>query len=126
MAIKKMSGLTRKWLNALRSGEYKQTSSCLRNSNNEFCCLGVAVDVMAPSTWLKTIDDYGEYSYRMLGETSTITDDEFNRFVPYYIQNRLPFGVSAETLIVLNDGGYTFAQIADIIESWWGDNPRKK
>jgi len=126
MVIKKMSGLTRKWLNALRSGEYKQTSSCLRNSNNEFCCLGVAVDVMAPSTWLKTIDQWGEYSYRKFGDTSTITDDEFNRFVPQYIQSILPFGVSAETLIKLNDEGYTFAQIADIIESWWGDNPRRR
>ena len=125
MAIKKMSGLTRKWLAALRSGEYKQAKGCLRNVNNEFCCLGVAVDVMSPSTWLKTLNSYDEYSYRKFGQSEIISDEEFNRFIPMYIQNTLPFYVCVDTLTYLNDGGYTFVQIADIIESWWGDYPRK-
>lgn len=126
MAIKKMSGLTRKWLNALRSGEYKQGKGFLRSADGKFCCLGVAVNVMAPSTWLKTIDSYDSYSYRKFGQTDLITDEEFNRFIPKYIQNRLDFVVDADMLANLNDMGYTFTEIADIIESWWSDHPRKK
>lgn len=34
----------RKWLDALRSGEYKQGRGTLRSDNN-FCCLGVACDI---------------------------------------------------------------------------------
>lgn len=31
-----------KWVEALRSGEYQQGSSCLKDSRNNYCCLGVA------------------------------------------------------------------------------------
>lgn len=31
----------KKWLAALRSGEYKQGKQTLRTSDNKFCCLGV-------------------------------------------------------------------------------------
>ncbi len=127
MSKHKIPNITKKWIAALRSGEYNQCTYGLRNKDNEFCCLGVAVDIMAPSTWLKTLNSDGFYSYRSLGSTGLISNDEFNRFVPFYIQNRLPFHVSVDTLIALNDDeGYTFAQIADIIESWWGDNPRRR
>jgi hypothetical protein len=34
-----------KWVKALRSGKYKQGFSWLRNTNNEFCCLGVLCEV---------------------------------------------------------------------------------
>jgi len=36
-----------KWLDALNSGEYKQTKGTLQN-NNGFCCLGVACKVLVP------------------------------------------------------------------------------
>lgn len=33
------------WIDALRSGAYKQGRSCLKNHNDQFCCLGVLADV---------------------------------------------------------------------------------
>ena len=36
-----------KWLEALRSGKYKQTTGRLQDSKG-FCCLGVACDVLIP------------------------------------------------------------------------------
>ena len=35
-----------KWLQALRSGEYKQGKNCLR-ADDKFCCLGVLTDIYA-------------------------------------------------------------------------------
>lgn len=40
------------WLEALRSGLYRQGRGRLRRSrNNTFCCLGVLCDVIAPKDW---------------------------------------------------------------------------
>lgn len=33
------------WVEALRSGKYKQGTGALRNDKNEYCCLGVLCDV---------------------------------------------------------------------------------
>jgi len=45
--------LKAKWIEALRSGRYKQGRGFLRNANDEFCCLGVLCDIVDPSRWEK-------------------------------------------------------------------------
>lgn len=45
--------LKTKWLEALRSGKYKQGRSALRTIQDEFCCLGVLCDIVAPDAWSK-------------------------------------------------------------------------
>lgn len=53
-----------KWIEALRSGNYKQGRGQLRNHRNEYCCLGVLCDIHAQETgrkWSKNNYD-GEYS----------------------------------------------------------------
>jgi hypothetical protein len=39
-----------KWLEALRSGKYQQTTGELRGGD-KFCCLGVLCDVAKPGAW---------------------------------------------------------------------------
>ena len=62
--------LKRKWLKALRSGEYNQIEGELR-SRKGHCCLGVLCDVLDPSRW----DDYDydgldvEFEGALLAET---------------------------------------------------------
>lgn len=46
-----MNDLARRWVEALRSGKYKQGRGVLRTSNNSFCCLGVLADVYNPELW---------------------------------------------------------------------------
>jgi hypothetical protein len=48
--------LKTKWLAALRSGEYTQTSGSLRD-NDGHCCLGVLCDVIDHTAW---VDDFDE------------------------------------------------------------------
>jgi hypothetical protein len=40
-----------RWLKALRSGEFKQGTRCLRSQQDQYCCLGVAYEVNG-GTWL--------------------------------------------------------------------------
>ena len=48
--IKFTQELKDKWLEALRSGEYSQTTETLKDENG-FCCLGVLCDVIDPDGW---------------------------------------------------------------------------
>lgn len=40
-----------KWLEALRSGRYAQGRCYLRTGANEFCCMGVALDLIDSTQW---------------------------------------------------------------------------
>jgi len=42
-----MNANLKKWIDALRSGDYKQGMYKLRSRAEEYCCLGVACDVYA-------------------------------------------------------------------------------
>lgn len=49
-----------RWVEALRSGRYKQTRSVLRNPDTGgMCCLGVVCDLVEPFGW-DGIDEIGE------------------------------------------------------------------
>ncbi|QGT54331.1 hypothetical protein b3_0087 [Synechococcus phage B3] len=106
-----------KWVAALRSGEYQQTTGCLRSSEG-FCCLGVLTDL-----YLKEHDEEwggfikgSEYVLpgwvRMWAEVSTNP-----HVLNTHYSDRLVLGLAE-----LNDGScfiknrYNFNQIAEVIE----------
>jgi hypothetical protein len=120
---------------ALRSGEYKQTQGCLRQDDS-FCCLGVATDLYIKDTddgewenhnnstlytfknereWekyslVKSIKDYfGFRDYDPEIETLFYRGGE-KAYLDYQV------GSVRVTLASLNDSGFTFDQIADVIE----------
>lgn len=47
----------KKWINALRSGKYKQGRYALQDSNNGYCCLGVACKILIPTKYQFRNDD---------------------------------------------------------------------
>src|SRR5690348_18296721 len=60
--------IKKKWVKALRSGEYKQGTSLLYNSANEtYCCLGVLCDLYTKETKIE---------YRKDGEIKEILPNE--------------------------------------------------
>lgn len=132
----KMPALTQKWVEALRSGKYAQTNGCLKDDSG-FCCLGVAADVIAPSQWLKTKDDQGHYRFRNQKNDAYLPIEDWNRLIPknLKIKNKeysgddwdsefYEFEPSQEEMAELNDSkNLNFNEIADIIETWWTDNP---
>jgi hypothetical protein len=117
MTYQKMDPEAKKaWLEALRSGRYKQGQGKLRREGDEFCCLGVLCDLGQDrdKKWRKV----GLcYAYGSLDDT-TIPPDEV----------RDKSGLNPETVGALwrmNDGvtstgkiqGKPFSEIADWIEA---------
>lgn len=117
--------IKQKWVEALRSGEYKQGKGTLR-TNNLFCCLGVLCDITFPDKWENKLG-----RWFMFGFDGTLPDDvvkttETVKNNPYFnlekVSNRanlekyvfpLP---TASTLSNLNDKGVPFEEIATIID----------
>lgn len=120
------------WLAALRSGEFKQGKGQLGNEyRKEYCCLGVACKVGIIPFFIKDSRirirsftginyescDLSFSNYRLLGlhnsegVFSFIDKNQEERF-------REHVTVGFKALTNLNDRGWTFSQIADLIEAW--------
>lgn len=97
------------WINALKSGKYKQTRHQLRRGD-EFCCLGVLCDLHSKETgdkWdLKSQPKYGSESEAL--PQNVINWADLSSINP-------DFG-PMQTLAEANDGDATFEEIAQIIE----------
>lgn len=114
------------WTDALRSGEYKQGKYALRNTRNEFCCLGVACDLLGivwkdtPKEITKIINNpedpedslkvkFGAYVESTTGAV---------KMPPENVKFPLPeHGPEITQLAKWNDEGKTFEEIADEIET---------
>lgn len=114
--------LKRVWLEALRSGEYKQTKGTLHNlCDGGFCCLGVAAKVWGVATpermGVKEWENYkGEQAPSGAGDPSY-----------YAALEELAGGWARKRFIAkgiaMNDEGKSFAEIADMIEKEWVIDP---
>ena len=100
-----------KWLNALRSGDYKQTKSCLHKGDG-FCCLGVLCDLYGKEhnvEW-KLVDAGIYYEFQDKKAILPLSVIEWAG-----VEDDNP-EICETPLSRLNDTGYTFNEIADIIE----------
>lgn len=121
-----------KWVNALRSGEYSQSGGYLRTASG-YCCLGVLCDLYVKETndsWefddetFVSEDDPNmdpwDYFY-LEGESEFVPPlvrkwAELDAADPYIKVENEDGSVSNEQLVVLNDNGMSFSQLADLIE----------
>ena len=98
--------LKAKWVQALRSGKYKQGQEHLRGIDNTFCCLGVLCDIQR-RRWFRSGTYYGVRTGGNL-DIGGEQDDRLLQSVGYY---------HLSTLIEMNDTGESFEAIADYIET---------
>lgn len=106
---------------ALRSGRYTQGKNYLRRGSC-FCCLGVACDINP---------DLGTWNDELMFSSLSDNKHPFSTFsvLPEPVQRRLGWATPQghldlhdrkgmeQTLLGLNDRGFSFSQIADIIEA---------
>ena len=106
-----------KWVDALRSGKYKQGKNALRTENDEFCCLGVLEDVMGTPCvkggigLVQTIRG-NKYAYHHSKTDFSIGVLTRKTYEDLKITNR-----GQTKLIDMNDSGASFDEIADFIEN---------
>ena len=90
------------WIEALRSGKYKQGTGYLRPNENRFCCVGVLLDVIAPDEW-----DGGAHRHGQIAEMPMDLRETVGLSPP-----------QVDSLYQMNDEyGKTFSEIADYIEA---------
>jgi hypothetical protein len=109
-------GIAERWVAALRSGEYEQTTQNLRDYEG-FCCLGVLCDIHRVEQGTMDWDDDFDYG----GDT-----DRRGDVLPLPVllwagmKNQSGTVGSDFSLVGLNDDdGKTFPEIADVIEQNW-------
>lgn len=121
---KKVMAARKKWVKALRSGKFKQTEGALYNGK-AYCCLGVACRLDARENGKKFI---------------LCNYDNYDKVLPPSMTKKLDIGSYGElkksikiegreysALTGLNDeAGYSFKQIADVIEDQFIKNVKVK
>lgn len=112
----------KKWIAALRSGEYKQTISCLHDANG-FCCYGVACDLEDPNAWRECDNVMLNNSpYRW----NNGPKDWAILMPPSRIMSKLGFDVDYQSMqngqnfATMNDKGSSFEEIALALEKHYG------
>lgn len=111
------------WLAALRSGKYQQTIGALCKDGG-FCCLGVCSIIREDATLIEDDGAKRKFSYIEAVEYYLNFPEEnwmkrnygfyYNHPVVYARVNELSI---RKALAWLNDAGYTFETIANVIES---------
>lgn len=117
-----MNDNARKWVEALRSGEYQQATEALRSGDNtrgyRYCCLGVACDLYRQEVGGEWVgDDFKDTDGQLMedAELPAVVRDWLG--LRWCSGHFIPQDTGSSTLIRINDGGSTFAEIADVIES---------
>lgn len=113
-----------KLVKALRSGEYKQGKDALVNSDDKFCCLGVACNISKlPLPWY-----LGDYGWNIDGSYTELPDSIQKEYGFYDNiggrRDESSLDIGGEyygSLANANDQGVTFDQIADYIEANYKD-----
>jgi hypothetical protein len=103
----------KKWVAALRSGEYKQGRDYLYDPfDDQYCCLGVAgavcgvdKEVMKKACYLRDKD------YQDTTNDDPIAPESYPKLITLGIKDN-----KAHVLASMNDEGKSFSQIADYIE----------
>lgn len=101
-----------KWVDALRSGDYKQTNGRLRD-NNGFCCLGVGCEIFDVRKECFMPEEIWKYGNENSVEVAPI---ELINALSLHDNIGTIHGPFPNDLANLNDNGFTFAEIADFIE----------
>lgn len=143
MANKKfeLGPLQKKWVEALRSGKYSQTTGKLHDlGEGGYCCLGVACKLLEEPVVKKQYEDdedpkaywgkdENEETFEVLPESYRKKFRFFDGSGGYHIDQLTPdernvvysiYGIIGETnsLAELNDSGWSFEQLADLIEEY--------
>ncbi len=107
--------LKQKWIDALRSGKFKQAQKTLKldhgGGHESFCCLGVLCEISALGRWTKHHN--GTYQIPINEQTRF-----FGSTIPDYMLSKIGLNsIDQNALVRMNDSGESFEAIANHIEN---------
>lgn len=105
----------KKWVQALRSGKYKQTIGQLYDDGDGFCCLGVLCDLHRKENKQNSWAIAGDNKVFYLGAGDTLPPAVIKWAGLTYRDPKVD-KQGTISLSGLNDSGSSFGEIADIIE----------
>jgi hypothetical protein len=117
------SDVKQKWVEALRSGKYKQGTGALRDSDGMYCCLGVLCE-LAVEAGAASRTNSGTYGVRdeegyMIDGSDSVLPQSVSVWAGLHgaANPMVVFGTNHASLADLNDNvGLSFERIADVIE----------
>ena len=104
-------GILNKWVEALRSGKYKQGQHNLRNADNTYCCLGVLCDIEGANWQIDNECFWAFGMYTVYKGTHNVTSS--GTIWPCYVVTPK---TEYRSLASLNDNGLPFNDIATVLE----------
>ena len=114
----KQRKVDRQWIEALRSGNYRQGDNSLRR-NDAYCCHGVLLDVVDSDGWHPPAREGGRASH-VHGRIRNDADNAWADLMPDLAWFERTTGLSEEvafSLAEMNDRGVPFEDIAGTVES---------
>lgn len=112
------------WVQALRSGEYQQGKKALR-AQDSFCCLGVLCELHRQAEGGEWVPGLSETEAPAGSQEYHATNGDWDHsLLPEAVQEwaglqSVSPGVGDKELPECNDRGWTFNQLADLIETKW-------
>lgn len=114
-----IEGLKERWIDALYSGEYKQGHAYLCKGD-EYCCLGVLFDIESDTDWLDVSEKHpcGLKTVWQAEGTDACDKTQGVAMPPNSFLRKIGLSLDdAAHLAELNDGGYSFNELAEEINN---------
>ena len=111
------SKMKKKWIKALRSGDYDQTDQKMVSHDDKFCCLGVLCNISGAGEWIEPGNLFN-IDWLYLVEINGVKHSHFGHVPDKYADS---IGLSESDQVMLanmNDDGDPFSKIADYIEEY--------
>lgn len=107
--------LRTEWIARLRSGKYKQVFGNLHVLDEGYCCLGVACEILAEEGVLTVTNSRtDDHHVRYDGHGGLLPPAAIDAFGMISQHGTAP---AAASLTSLNDGHFSFSEIADALET---------
>jgi hypothetical protein len=112
--------IAREWVKRLRSGEIQQAKGILGTNDGARCCLGVLCDLAVRDGVIEKPREYNETTHLVYAKEAMVLPMKVRDWagIKSGLNGTFQPGSDLEsiTLSHLNDSGYNFEHIADIIE----------
>jgi len=112
--------IMKRWVDRLRSGQVKQGRNSLRRGNGARCCLGVLCDIAVEDGVVEWKYDDEDTAWEVgAGNNYAVLPEEVVEWAGMASDGCIAMPSGGASLVSLNDGGMSFAEIADRIEKDW-------